>query len=240
MYYQPIVRLSTRETVGYEALLRWKTDDGVMTPGYFLEAFEETSLLWPVGRTVIADAVNELKRGIHKVLGDDGFVTINLSKRQLLDPDIVDVFRRAADSGVDLAKVWIEVREDFVIRIESSAARTIEFLHDLGCRICIDDLGKGYSALSYVKDFPIDVLKIDNSLVAQVMTNDTDLAVVRAICDVANAVGIETVAEGIECDSVLPTLEQLGLDYGQGYYFGYPEPPEIAFGGDGPMAQPAI
>ncbi len=179
-----------------------------------------------IGRHAIGEAIRDLATDISDLAGgEEAFVSLNLSAQQLSDDGLacfLDGLIR--DHGVDPARVWIEVREDQVIRLETSAARTVNALHDLGCTICVDDLGAGFSALRYVRDLPVDVLKVDRTLIAQLVHSHSDRAVVRAISEMAAATGLRMVAEGIESDDVLGVLTELGFDYAQGFFFGRPQP----------------
>ncbi|MDS1114696.1 EAL domain-containing protein [Gordonia westfalica] len=225
VFYQPIVAMPDRRVVGYESLLRWHTESGVLSPDAFLAVAEGISLLAPIGRHAIGEAIRDLATDISDLAGEEAFVSLNLSAQQLSDDGLacfLDGLIR--DHGVDPARVWIEVREDQVIRLETSAARTVNALHDLGCTICVDDLGAGFSALRYVRDLPVDVLKVDRTLIAQLVHSHSDRAVVRAISEMAAATGLRMVAEGIESDDVLGVLTELGFDYAQGFFFGRPQP----------------
>ncbi|HCS59740.1 MAG TPA: EAL domain-containing protein [Gordonia polyisoprenivorans] len=234
-HYQPIVHLPSHEVAGYESLMRW--DDGKEAgPSEFLPILEGTALLGPISTSTIATAVAELPRGITMAAGADSFVSINVSQRQLLNPAIVDsTIEQVGNSGADPARFWIELREDEVIRIASEAAHAVDALSEAGCTIVVDDLGSGYSALSYLRDLPVDVLKVDGDLVNSLDSDsaeesETTVAVVRAICDVARATGSKTVAEGVEDAAVVPLLVDLGFDYAQGYHFGRPASSAALFG----------
>lgn len=230
--YQPLVRLADRHIAGYESLLRWRTQDGIVTPDRFMSVAESTSMIVPLGRRTISQAIATLATRISPGLGTEAFVSINLSDQQLFDTTVTDyIGRLVAEYGVAPQQIWVEVRENEMIQLDTLASRTIERLHELGCRICIDDLGSGFSALSYVRDLPIDVLKVDRSLIGRLIDNGPDRALVRAICEVARATGIVTVAEGIEDADVLPHLTDLGFDLGQGYFFGRPGSSPDVFGG---------
>ncbi|ATD69736.1 MULTISPECIES: EAL domain-containing protein [Gordonia] len=225
VFYQPIVAMPDRRVVGYESLLRWHTESGVLAPDAFLAVAEGISLLAPIGRHAIGEAIRDLAADISRMTGDEGFVSLNLSCQQLSDDGLVAyIDGLIRDYRVDPARVWIEVREDQVIRLETSAARTVNALHDLGCTICVDDLGAGFSALRYVRDLPVDVLKVDRTLIDQLVHSHSDRAVVRAISEMAAATGLRMVAEGIESDDVLEVLTEFGFDYAQGFFFGRPEP----------------
>jgi len=225
VFYQPIVAMADRRVVGYESLLRWHTESGVLAPDAFLAVAEGISLLAPIGRHAIGEAIRDLAIDITETAGDEAFVSLNLSGQQLSDEGLVCyIDGLIRDHRVDPARVWIEVREDQVVRLETSAARTVNGLHDLGCTICVDDLGAGFSALRYVRDLPVDVLKVDRTLIAQLVHSHSDRAVVRAISEMAAATGLRMVAEGIESDDVLEVLTEFGFDYAQGFFFGRPEP----------------
>jgi EAL domain-containing protein (putative c-di-GMP-specific phosphodiesterase class I) len=225
VFFLPIVEMADRRVVGFESLLGWQTESGVLAPDAFLAVAEGISLLAPIGRHAIGEAIRDLATDITETAGDEAFVSLNLSGQQLSDEGLVCyIDGLIRDHRVDPARVWIEVREDQVVRLETSAARTVNGLHDLGCTICVDDLGAGFSALRYVRDLPVDVLKVDRTLIAQLVHSHSDRAVVRAISEMAAATGLRMVAEGIESDDVLEVLTEFGFDYAQGFFFGRPEP----------------
>lgn len=225
--YQPIVDLSDLHVVGHESLMRWDSVDApTCGPAVFLPMVERTALLRPITRSILRTAIADLMQGAIADGDTSAFVSLNYSENQLMSVEVVDALVdaiKAADLGP--GRVWIEVREDQVINLQSGAARAIERLKDAGCTICIDDLGAGYSALSYVRDLPVDVLKVDIALIDKLRTDNTAVAITHAICDLARATGLKTVAEGVERAELLPVLRELGFDYGQGFYFGRPRPP---------------
>ncbi|WP_238421481.1 EAL domain-containing protein [Gordonia sp. 'Campus'] len=231
VFYQPIVAVADRSVVGYESLLRWHTESGVLAPDAFLSVAEGISLLAPIGRHAIGEAIRDLSGDISRAMGEQTFVSLNLSGQQLWDDGLVSYVEGLIEGhGVDPARVWVEVREDQAIRVDTSASRAIDALHDLGCTICIDDLGAGFSALRYVRDLPVDVLKVDRTLIAQLADSSSDRAVVRAIGEMAAATGVRMVAEGIESEHLMPILEDFGFDFAQGYLFGRPAPLADLFG----------
>ncbi|WP_439031813.1 EAL domain-containing protein [Gordonia terrae] len=231
VFYQPIVAVADRSVVGYESLLRWHTESGVLAPDAFLSVAEGISLLAPIGRHAIREAIRDLAGDISRVMGEQTFVSLNLSGQQLWDDGLVSYVEGLIEGhGVDPSRVWVEVREDQAIRVDTSASRAIDALHDLGCTICIDDLGAGFSALRYVRDLPVDVLKVDRTLIAQLADSSSDRAVVRAIGEMAAATGVRMVAEGIESEHLMPILEDFGFDFAQGYLFGRPAPLADLFG----------
>ena len=224
-FYQPIVRMADGVTVGFESLLRWITADGVLLPGDFLAVAEHTSTIVPIGRNGVTQAVRALRDSIEPRYGPDAFVSINLSRQQLVDDTIVDHVVAEIDRyGVGPGQIWIEVQENEVIGFDTDAQRAVERLHDSGCTISIDDLGSGFSALRYGRDLPVDVLKVDRALISAMPDSPSDRAVVRAICEMAQTMGIATVAEGVELSIDFSGVEELGFQYAQGIYFGAPAP----------------
>ncbi|MGC5248676.1 EAL domain-containing protein [Gordonia sp. DT219] len=230
MYYQPIVALDGSATLGWESLLRWSWRGSIVEPAVFMPVAEATTLIVRMGRPAIASVFRDLAGRISSAHGDDVFVSINLSAKQLWDETLPGYFAAlAARHRVALERVWIEVSEIDVIEPSGVAARTLFALHELGCVIGVDDLGAGFSALRYVRDLPIGVLKIDRSLVAPLPRSASGRAVVRAICEMAAATGITTVAEGIETGDELDAVAALRFDLGQGYLLGRPLPPDELF-----------
>lgn len=231
VYYQPIVRLSDNVTVGWESLLRWTTASTVRSPDVFMPVAEATSLIIPIGRRAIRAVFADLGSRIGGAHSDEAFVSINLSAKQLWDETLPTYFAELVDDyGVDPRRVWIEVSEIDVIRPAGAAARTLFALHDLGCTICVDDLGSGFSALRYVRDLPIEILKVDRTLVTPLADSTADRAVVDAICTMAKVTGLRVVAEGIETEAELAEVNDLGFDLGQGYLLGRPAAAADLFG----------
>ncbi len=231
VYYQPIVRLSDDVTVGWESLLRWTSAGSMHSPDAFMPVAEATSLIIPIGRRAIRRVFADLAGRIGRMEGDEAFVSINLSAKQLWDESLPAYFAElGAEYGVEPRRVWIEVCEIDVIRPAGAAARTLFALHDLGCTICVDDLGSGFSALRYVRDLPVEVLKIDRTLVTPLPDSSADRAVVDAICTMAKAAGLRVVAEGIETEDELDEVNKLSCDLGQGYLLGRPAAAADLFG----------
>ena len=224
-FYQPIVRMADGATVGFESLLRWITADGVLLPGDFLTVAEQTSAIVPIGRNGVTQAVRALHESITPMWGPDAFVSINLSRQQLVDETIVDHVVTEIDKyGLGPGQIWIEVQENEVIDFDTEAQRAVERLHESGCTISIDDLGSGFSALRYVRDLPVDVVKVDRALISAIADDPADRAVVRAICEMAETMDISTVAEGVERKADFDSVVELGFQFAQGIYFGAPGP----------------
>ena len=197
-------------------------------PGDFLAVAEHTSTIVPIGRNGVTQAVRALHESIEPLCGPEAFVSINLSRQQLVDETIVDHVVTEIDKyGIGPGRIWIEVQENEVIDFDTEAQRAVERLHESGCTISIDDLGSGFSALRYVRDLPVDVVKVDRALISAMSDNPADRAVVRAICEMAETMNVSTVAEGVEQLADFSGVEELGFQYAQGIYFGAPKPFEV-------------
>ena len=223
VHYQPIVRLDDGAIVGAEALVRWDRGDlGLVAPGEFIALAEETGLIVPIGEWVLAQAVRDA--AAWQAIAPGVAVSVNLSPRQLAAGDIIGSVRYALDRE-DLAPelLRLEITESVLM---DDAPRNLDTLHaltDLGVRLALDDFGTGYSSLTYLRRFPIDTLKIDQSFVRP-LTIGGDTTIVRAIIDLAHALGLVVVAEGIDTEAKWRTLQEVGCEVGQGYLFARPEP----------------
>jgi diguanylate cyclase (GGDEF)-like protein len=227
--YQPILDLATGRIVDLEALLRWDHPSGRnVGPAEFIPVAEESGLIVPLGRLVLARALCDL-RSLEDELGPARrpMMSVNLSARQLGDPGLVDAVAKAlADAGVAGSALRLEITETAMLIGLESAAETIVALRSLGASIVIDDFGTGYSALDYLKRFVVDGVKIDRSFVSGLGRLGPDEAIVTASIAFAHALGLEVTAEGIETRVQLDRLTDLGCDRGQGYLIGRPAPIE--------------
>lgn len=227
LQYQPIVRLATGETVGAEALIRWRRADGNMIPpAQFIPVAEESGLIVPIGRWVIESAARqaaEWNRGRRAPM----FVSVNLSARQFRDPKLIDTVRAALESAkVDPSLIKLEITESTVMQNAEEATATLHALKTLGVLLSVDDFGTGYSSLSYLKRFPIDTLKIDRSFVRDLPADRDDLAISRAVIELAHGLELEVIAEGVETREQAEVLAAHGCELAQGYLFGRPQDPE--------------
>jgi EAL domain-containing protein (putative c-di-GMP-specific phosphodiesterase class I) len=223
--YQPIVDLLTRRTVGVEALARWyHPTRGEIPPTQFIPLAEAAELIVPLGRWVLREACRTIQDGRASPYGpDDLHVSVNISPRQLLHESIVaDVGAALAESGLEPASLTLEITEGVLVEKTGPSLAALEGLKALGVRIAIDDFGTGYSSLSYLSRLPIDVLKIDQSFVADIGTSRQAAALVRSIVKIGQALNLETVAEGVETEEQLDRLIRLGTKLGQGYLFARP------------------
>lgn len=224
LYYQPIVLLPGRSVIGAEALIRWHHPTrGLVTPDDFIPTAEETGLIVEIGDWALSSACRQLKRWQDK----DRLVhiAVNLSARQLLEPCFLDSVKSTlADTGVATGGLTLELTESTLMKDTTTARNVLQALRDLGVEIALDDFGTGYSSLSYLRQFPIGYLKIDKSFVDGVGTDAEDTRVVSAIMNLAGALRITVIAEGVETPIQADKLGDLGCGLAQGYLFGRPQP----------------
>jgi diguanylate cyclase (GGDEF)-like protein/PAS domain S-box-containing protein len=227
VYYQPRFALHDLEIVGAEALVRWRHPQlGLLQPAAFIALAEETGLIVPVGRCVLEQAADEV-RGIEDSLGVSMPISVNLSPRQFNHTGLVTDIRRAIrDARIDPSCITVEITESMVMDDLAGARALMTELCTAGIKIAVDDFGTGHSSLGYLKQFPVQELKIDRSFVAGVAEHPIDRAIARAVIQLAEAMNVLPVAEGIETAEQLNTLLQLGCSLGQGYYFAKPLPPD--------------
>ena len=225
VYYQPLVSLGSREITGCEALLRWSHPTrGLLLPKEFIPLAEETGLIVPIGEWVLRTACAQLQTWLRAGLPRLD-LSVNLSARQLNHRDLGAVVTRAlGESGLDPARLKLELTESMVMGSSPQTLRTIETLKSLGIELSIDDFGTGYSSLAYLKRFPCASLKIDASFVRDVTTDSDDAAIATAIISLAHSLRMRVIAEGIETEGQRRFLECERCDEGQGYLFSRPIP----------------
>ena len=239
LHYQPIVRASDGELLAVEALVRWDHPQrGLLQPADFVPVAEETDLIIPMGRWVLAEACAQLGRWqADNPRLRDLQVGVNLSARQFTDPDIVAIVAEAlARAAIEPTSLSLEITESVLMEEVEATAETLRALKGLGVGLSIDDFGTGYSSLSYLKRFPVDVLKIDRSFVDGLGVDPEDSAIVDAVVSLAHALGLEVVGEGVETLTQIGELRRLGCDAAQGYLIGRPE----AARHDGPRTKSAL
>jgi EAL domain-containing protein (putative c-di-GMP-specific phosphodiesterase class I) len=223
--YQPVVDMATQRMTGVEALVRWQhPEDGLLSPYHFIATAEANGLIVPLGRWVLREACAQLARWRRETPAAAGLkVNVNLSARQFQYPGLVaDVAAAIADAGIPAASLTLEITESMLMEDVTGAIETLGALRALGVRLAIDDFGTGYSSLNYLKQLPVDIIKIDKTFVDQVDTDADDVALVDAVVGLGQALRLQTVAEGIETDGQWTMLRQIGCDLGQGYLFGRP------------------
>jgi len=221
--YQPIVSVETGAIVGYETLVRWHHPErGTISPAEFVPVAEQTGLIVPLGLGVLERACREAV-GWESPHERPLRVSVNLSPRQVTEPKIVDsVGAILEETGLDPARLSLEITESVLIDETKSALSTLNGLRALGVRLEIDDFGTGYSSLAYVKRFPIAALKIDRSFIDGLGRDAGDSAIVAAVISMAKALDVEVVAEGVETSEQADGLRTLGCALAQGYFFSRP------------------
>jgi EAL domain-containing protein (putative c-di-GMP-specific phosphodiesterase class I)/GGDEF domain-containing protein len=238
LHYQPIVDIGTGRVAAVEALLRWThPDDGPVPPGEVVALAEQTGTILTLGEWILRTACRQLAAWQSQRPDAPGVVCVNISAHQLEDPDFPATVRSAlAEAGLPPEALCLELTETVLLPRSPSAQALLTALHHIGVRIAIDDFGTGYSCLTYLKDLPADVIKIAREFVQEITTDHRDVAIVRAVCDIARALDIDVVVEGVESPEQLAALAQLGPHLVQGYLLRRPCRADVALE---PIAVPA-
>jgi diguanylate cyclase (GGDEF)-like protein/PAS domain S-box-containing protein len=226
VFYQPIVRSHSGQLVATEALVRWRHPRrGLLTPVEFIDVAEKTGLIVALGAHVLSAATRQAQSWrLSGLVGEEFYVSVNLSTLQLQESELVNnVARALEDSGLPAEALVLEVTESGLVESLDVIVPRLLALRSLGVRLAIDDFGTGYSSLSYLADFPINFVKIDKSFVDRVTLGTEGSAVVQGIIDLSRAMGFACVAEGVEREDQRIKLDELGCEYLQGYLFGPPE-----------------
>jgi diguanylate cyclase (GGDEF)-like protein len=223
VHYQPFFSLAAERIVGAEALVRWRHPvHGLIDPTKFIPMAEETGLILPLGRYVLERACQQV-RSVRNRLGVDLPISINLSPRQFQESGLLSEVAAALDaSGLPSELLIFEITETMVMEDLAGAREVMKRLNRLGVRLAIDDFGTGHSSLAYLKQFPVHEVKVDRVFVQGIAESTVDSAIVQAVIDLANAMDIATVAEGVETRDQVAELRRLGCDVAQGYYFSPP------------------
>jgi PAS domain S-box-containing protein len=226
VYYQPKIHIERGEPSGMEALIRWRRDGQLISPGDFIPIAEETGLIVPIGEWVLRTACAQAAAWTMQGLGSLK-VSVNLSAAQFRQPGIVS---RIADiletTALPPELLELELTEGMLVEDTAASIATLSELNALGLSISIDDFGTGYSSLSYLKRFPLDALKIDRSFVRDLATDADDAAIVKATIALAHSLRLQVIAEGVETEAQLAYLRRLGCDDAQGYLFSPPVAPD--------------
>ncbi|MCK9285030.1 MAG: EAL domain-containing protein [Rhodocyclaceae bacterium] len=229
LHYQPLVDLDRNGVCGLEALVRWNDPEhGMISPGEFIPVAEETGLIVPLGEWVLREAMRQ-----NRVWQEMGLpllpVSVNLSPRQFRQRNLVETIRAIlAETGQPARLLELEITEGSLMQDQEETLLRLRELADMGVRLAIDDFGTGYSSLSYLKRFPVHKLKIDQSFVRDLCDDKEDAAIVAAVIGLAAALGLDTLAEGVETEAQLAMLIQYGCRRFQGYYFSRPLAPDQA------------
>jgi diguanylate cyclase (GGDEF)-like protein/PAS domain S-box-containing protein len=226
LHYQPQINLGDGRLIGAEALIRWNSPSrGLVPPGEFIHLIEESGLIVPVGEWVLLEACRQAAEWRRQGLSGDLTVAVNLSAVQFMRGNLeASVLAALEASGLDPQALELELTESILIKDPEQVLSVVQRLKRLGIKLSIDDFGTGYSSLSYLKRFPVDKLKIDQSFVRNMVADIGDAEIVRAIIQMAQALGLKTIAEGIEDETTTHHLRVHHCDEGQGYYFGRPLP----------------
>jgi diguanylate cyclase (GGDEF)-like protein len=230
LQFQPLISLSTGAVAGFEALARWNDRGTAIPPNHFIPVAEDSGLIVALGRWVMGHALSILADwDARNGAPVDCYVSVNVSPIQLLRDDIVDVTRCALDAhGISGERLMVELTESAVVSDPDHALQVLGALKALKVRIAMDDFGTGYSNLAYLQRLPIDVLKIDRSFVDKMEHDREQVAIVRTIQSLAEALNMQTTAEGVETPDQARLLSALGYNFGQGYHYARPMDPDAA------------
>lgn len=225
LFYQPLVSLADQTIVGAEALVRWRhPTEGLIPPDRFVPMAEETGLILPLGNMVLSEACEQIQ-AVRRRLDTDLPISVNLSARQFQQSNLLADVATALDrAGLPSNLLKFEITETMVMDDVERATEIMKKLNRLGVRLAIDDFGTGHSSLGYLKNFPVHEVKVDRMFVGNLASDPVDSAIVRAVVDLADAMGIVAVAEGVETTEQLRSLQTLGCRIGQGYLFSRPLP----------------
>ncbi len=223
--YQPVVDIDAGEVVGFEALARWQyPHHDPVPPDQFIALAEETGHITPLGAWVLATAATDISRLQRSADGaEPPYVSVNVSPRQFRDSGFLDKVRRALQTpGLAPGSLQLELTETVLMRRDAQVQAVLYSLKDLGVHIAVDDFGSGYSSLRYLRDFPVDVLKIDKTFIDDIALDTRQVALVEGIVSLADTLGIQVIAEGIEDQVQRELLAGMGCRFGQGFLFARP------------------
>jgi diguanylate cyclase (GGDEF)-like protein len=222
VYFQPIISLATNKIAGFEALVRWQHPQrGFVSPGDFISIAEETGLIIELGRWVLEESCRQmrawhLQHPSEKPLS----ISVNLSGKQFTQSNLIEQIKQILDeTGLNPRSLKLEITESVVMENAEIASSMLLQLRALGVKLSIDDFGTGYSSLSYLHRFPVNTLKIDRSFISRLDAGDENTEIVRTIMTLANNLGMDVVAEGIETEKHLLHLKEMRCQFGQGYLF---------------------
>ncbi len=222
--YQPVARLDDFGVVGVETLLRWRMDGQSIPPDTFVPVAEDTGLIIPIGTWVMRSALDQLAQWDRHGL-DSLAMAVNVSVRQLQAPGFVASMAELIESrSVDPSRICLEITETVLLEELKTTRGILGDLTGMGINIALDDFGTGYSPLTYLKELPIDVVKLDRSFVAEIGSNPRSTAIATAVVSLASAIDLAVIADGIETESQREALAELGCTLGQGRLISAPLP----------------
>jgi diguanylate cyclase (GGDEF)-like protein len=225
LVFQPLFEIEGGDLLGVEALLRWTHPElGDVSPGEFIPLAEETGAIVPLGAWVLRESCETIA-ALAAETGRSLELSVNVSAKQLAEPGFAGVVRKTlADTGFPVSDLILEITETAFLSADAATDRTLHDLKALGVRIVLDDFGTGYSSLSWLKRHPLDAIKVDRSFVSGLPEERGDSAIVKAVIGMARAFGRTVTAEGVETESQLQALRDLGCDHAQGFLLGRPVP----------------
>ena len=223
--FQPKVDLQAQKIIGVEALVRWEHPElGIVPPVDFISIAEDTGFIVPLGNWVFAEACRNMKK-LRELGYADISCAINISLRQFRDPSLLGVMAKSMrDNDIEPNLLEVEITESLLMEDVDTAIHTLNKIQQLGLSVAIDDFGTGFSSFAYLKNLPIDVLKVDRTFIKDIPESEGDMKITSAIISMAHSLNLKVVAEGIETNSQRQFLLEQGCDIGQGYLFGKPLP----------------
>lgn len=226
LHYQPIICIESGDIKGFEALVRWDRPHlGLVAPAEFIPVAEESGIIVPMGEWILGEACRQAAQWQAELPSAGLTVSVNLSGRQLAQRDIADTVRLALhEAGADPSGLVIELTETVLLDDVEQAVRTLDALRAIGVKLSMDDFGTGYSSLTYLRLFPIDIVKVDRSFVNKLGTDSRDASIVEMVVTLAHGLDIDVVAEGVETREQLDALAGMRCQFAQGYLFARPQP----------------
>jgi EAL domain-containing protein (putative c-di-GMP-specific phosphodiesterase class I) len=226
VFYQPVVDVATKKCTSCEALVRWNSKAlGFLGPGEFIPLAEYLGLITSIGDYVLEEACVQCREW--NKINPDFHINVNLSVVQLLQKDAVkNVESILEKTGVNPKNIVLEITESFAINDMKRVMEIVEGLKKLGPRIALDDFGTGYSSLNYIKQLPLDLIKVDKTFIDDIVEDNYAQAFVKLIVDLSNTIDTGIVVEGVESEEQFTLLKDLGVNYIQGFLFGRPVPPD--------------
>ena len=232
LHYQPLIALDTDQTVGFEALLRWHhPTQGWVSPELLIDVAEETGLIEPIGEWVLTTALNQMRDWDQSAPGAVGGIGVNVSSRQFRSSGFVRrIGSHLATTGLNPTRLNLEITESLLLPDDEQIWDDLQQLRRMGIRIVMDDFGKGYSSLSYLRRVPLDVVKLDRLFISSITASSRQYELVKGITRMAQILDLEVVAEGIETDAERDLASSAGCTLGQGYYYARPMPVDQVLG----------